>query len=275
MPAVQDGERAYLEKDFIKAREIWEPIAEGGDAEAEAWLGALYANGLGVEQDAARAFEFYRRSAEHGNSLAANNVGAMYAKGDGVARDPSQGAAWFLRAAEDGDALAQFNYAVALTKGIGVEVNLAEAVNWYRRAAESGHYPSQARLGYCYAKGLGIANDPVEAFVWLSLASRHGVGLAMTELEGLVKAMSGDQKTAAHYRDGSHHPNGASRCWRRQRVKADKRRAAIRQEWSGRETRPTSPANAESCWRGFWPRQCRLSADRPPSTKSSQYELCW
>jgi uncharacterized protein len=93
--------------------------------------------------------------------------------------------------------LAQFNYAVALTKGIGVEIDLAQAVNWYRRAAESGHYPSQARLGYCYAKGLGVANDPVEAFVWLSLASRHGVGLAMTELEGLVKSMSGDQKAAA------------------------------------------------------------------------------
>jgi len=90
MLAVQDGEKAYLEKDFTKAREIWEPIAESGDAEAEAWLGALYANGLGVQQDAARAFEFYRRSAEHGNPLAANNVGAMYAKGDGIAREKSR-----------------------------------------------------------------------------------------------------------------------------------------------------------------------------------------
>ena len=117
-----------------------------------------------------------------------------------VARDPSQAANWFLRAAESGDALGQFNYAVALTKGIGVEIDLAQAVQWYRRAAESGHYPSQARLGYCYAKGLGVANDPIEAFVWLSLASRHGVGLAMTELEGLVKSMTGDQKATAQQR---------------------------------------------------------------------------
>ena len=96
--------------------------------------------------------------------------------------------------------MAQFNYAVALTKGIGVEIDLAQAVKWYRCAAESGHYPSQARLGYCYAKGLGVANDPVEAFVWLSLASRHGVGLAMAELESLVKSMSGSQKAAAQQR---------------------------------------------------------------------------
>ena len=32
MLAVQDGEKAYLEKDFTKAREIWEPIAESGRA---------------------------------------------------------------------------------------------------------------------------------------------------------------------------------------------------------------------------------------------------
>ena len=41
MLGVQDGEQAYMEKNFTLAREIWEPIAETGDAEAEAWLGAL------------------------------------------------------------------------------------------------------------------------------------------------------------------------------------------------------------------------------------------
>lgn len=41
---------------------------------------------------------------------------------------------------------------------------------------------------------------PSKAFVWLSLASRHGVGLAMTELEGVVKSMSGNQKATAQRR---------------------------------------------------------------------------
>jgi hypothetical protein len=200
MARVEDGEQAYLEKNFTLAREIWEPIAEASDAEAEAWLGALYANGLGVTKDSARAFAYYLRSAEHGNPLAANNVGAMYAKGEGVAADPARGASWFLRAAESGDALGQFNYAVMLTKGNGVATDLAEAVRWYRAAAEGGHYPSQARLGYCCAKGLGTAVDPVEAFVWLTLASRHGVGLAMAELEELVRTMSAEQKSTAAQR---------------------------------------------------------------------------
>jgi hypothetical protein len=40
----------------------------------------------------------------------------------------------------------------------------------------------------------------VEAFVWLTLASRHGVGLAMAELEELVRTMSAEQKSAASQR---------------------------------------------------------------------------
>ncbi len=168
MLTTADGEAAFVDRNYEKAREIWEPLADGGDAEAEAWLGSLYANGLGTEKDAARAFALYLRSAEKGNPLAANNVAVMYAKGDGVAADPREAASWFRRAAEQGDALGQFT--------------------------------SQARLGYCYAKGLGTAADPVEAFVWFSAAAQHGVGLAMAELEELVRTMSEDQRTEARRR---------------------------------------------------------------------------
>ena len=113
---------------------------------------------------------------------------------------PREAASWFRRAAEQGDAFGQFNYAVALTKGLGVAVDLPQAVEWYRRAAEGGHYPSQARLGYCYAKGLGTAVDRIEAFVWLSAAAQHGVGLAMAELEEIVRAMGEEDKMEARRR---------------------------------------------------------------------------
>ena len=158
MLTTADGEAAFEDRNYEMAREIWEPLADSGDAEAAAWLGSLYANGLGTEPDPARAFQLYRR------------------------------------AAEQGDALGQFNYAVVLTKGIGVTVDMTQAVEWYRRAAQGGHYPSQARLGYCYAKGLGTAVDRIEAFVWLSAAAQHGVGLAMAELEEVVRSMSEDER---------------------------------------------------------------------------------
>ena len=77
---------------------------------------------------------------------------------------------------------------------------MSQAVEWYRRAALGGHYPSQARLGYCFAKGLGTEVDRIEAFVWLSAAAQHGVGLAMAELEELVRAMSEDERMEARRR---------------------------------------------------------------------------
>ena len=48
MPTTSEGEAAFMEREYEKARQIWEPLAAAGDAKAEAWLGALYANGLGV-----------------------------------------------------------------------------------------------------------------------------------------------------------------------------------------------------------------------------------
>ena len=68
-----------MARDFRRARAIWLPLAEAGNAEAQAWTGSLYANGDGVEADAATAFAWYLRSAEGGNVLAQSNVGAMYA----------------------------------------------------------------------------------------------------------------------------------------------------------------------------------------------------
>ena len=43
--------KAYSDGDFQRAREIWESQAKQGNAEAQAWLGSLYANGDGVVSD--------------------------------------------------------------------------------------------------------------------------------------------------------------------------------------------------------------------------------
>ena len=51
-----EAEAAFLERDYARAKEIWSGLVRKGDASASAWLGSLYANGLGVEADAATAF---------------------------------------------------------------------------------------------------------------------------------------------------------------------------------------------------------------------------
>jgi uncharacterized protein len=130
---LEDGIAAYRENDYIKALELWRPLAEKGNPAAQYQLGTLYAEGKGVVQDDAAA------------------------------------ATWFQRAAEQGDAAAQYNLAVSYGEGLGVKQDDAMAAKWFRRAAEQGMPYAQLNLGFLYAAKRGVADD-VEAVKWLELA---------------------------------------------------------------------------------------------------------
>src|SRR2546430_2770568 len=45
------GWRAYQQDDYPKALSEWQPLAEKGDAHAQAWLGDMYRLGQGVPKD--------------------------------------------------------------------------------------------------------------------------------------------------------------------------------------------------------------------------------
>ena len=45
------GEDAYLREDYERALEEWQPLAKGGNAEAQNMLGYMYRYGQGVQQD--------------------------------------------------------------------------------------------------------------------------------------------------------------------------------------------------------------------------------
>ena len=199
---LEEGRVAYMAGDFAKAHGIWLVLAEAGtdapeNAEAQAWIGSLYANGDGVDVDDAAAFAWYLKSADGGNVQAQSNIGAMYAMGNGVTADDVKAVGWFERAAEAGDAHGQFNLAVLLSEGRGVEKDLAKAAEWYQAAAEMGHYPSQARLGHMYSTGHGVEKNRVQAFLWLSLAAQHGIGTALNALEAISNQMSSEEKAEA------------------------------------------------------------------------------
>jgi len=131
---LEDGDAAYREKDYAKAVELWEPLAERGDATAQYFIGTLYAEGKGVQQNDVTAFAWFQRSANKGHAVAQYNVGASYAAGVGVKKSETDAAKWFLRAANQGMPYAQLN------------------------------------LGLMHAAGNGVPQDNVEAFKWLTLA---------------------------------------------------------------------------------------------------------
>lgn len=181
---------------FEHARNFLEAEASAGDAEAQFWLGALYAEGKSAEPQT--AFTWCRLAAQQGLPLAQANLASMYLRGYGTPKDSVAAAEWYEKAAAQNDAVSQFELANLCFRGEGVAQDHARAVEWSGRAARQGHYPAQARLGYCYANGLGVEKSRVQAFLWLSLAARHGVGTALKALEEIGAEMSREEK-----RDGS------------------------------------------------------------------------
>jgi hypothetical protein len=166
---LEDANDAYHEKAYAKAAELWQPLAEKGDAAAQFSLGTLYAEGKGVEQNDATAFLWFQRAANQGDAAAQYNVGASYAEGAGIGKSDVDAAKWFRRAADQGMAFAQLN------------------------------------LGLLYAAGNGVPQDNVEAFKWLELAfaglpaggARMDVARAMTDVSA---KMTRDQMIEAKQR---------------------------------------------------------------------------
>lgn len=174
----------------------WRPLAEQGDAAAEAGLGVLYENGCAVPQDNAQALDWYRkaadqgnpeaeyrlgeiyvagshrreglalmvRSGEHGNAKSFERIGDWYRSGlHGFQRDASGAVIWYRKAAELGDTLAEERLAIAYAYGQGVPKDLSQAASWYRKSedhdkklAEDGYAASQIALGHRYELGIGV-----------------------------------------------------------------------------------------------------------------------
>lgn len=131
---LRDAQAAFDRGKYATALELWQPLAEQGDPEAQSGLGNLYVGGYGVARDEAAAM------------------------------------AWFRKAAEQGDARGQFG----LGSLHYARREYGPAASWYRRAAEQGDAVAQIRLGRLYADGVGVARDDVQAFKWFAIAAVRG-----------------------------------------------------------------------------------------------------
>ncbi len=157
---------AHQRGDYATVVRELRPLAEQGDAKAQAHLGVMYETGLGVPQDYAEAVKWYRKAAEQGWAGAPYILGNMY------------------------------------RKGLGVPQDYAEAVKWYRKAAEQGIAKAQYNLGFMYANGRGVSQDHVQAHMWFDLAvSRFPPGefrdIAVKSRDSVAKRMTSAQKSEA------------------------------------------------------------------------------
>jgi len=128
------GLQALERGDYAEAYCLWRPLADRGDAEAQYYLGWLYANGYGLRID------------------------------------PMTAAGWWKQAAASGHAEAQFALGLAYSAGEGVGKNDEMAVHWYRRAADQGHDEAQHILRSMLADNSEAARKAVPSLLkasWL------------------------------------------------------------------------------------------------------------
>lgn len=118
------GWTLYQQGLFVEAFDIWEPLANAGDAKAQFNLAVLYEQGRGIDVDYDKA------------------------------------AYWNNRAVNSEYPPALHNLALSLL----AEKKNIEAIDYLRQAAENNFAFSQYTLGKIHQFGIGIPENPVLAF---------------------------------------------------------------------------------------------------------------
>ncbi len=88
---IRGGEYVAFDRaNYQTALKVWMQQAETGDAEAQNYVGEIYAKGLGIEPDYVQAAAWYQKAAAQGLTRAKINLGFLYEEGLGVEKDPQK-----------------------------------------------------------------------------------------------------------------------------------------------------------------------------------------
>jgi hypothetical protein len=79
---------AYDRANYATALQVWMPQAEGGDAQAQVYVGEIFEKGLGRPADYAEAAKWYQKAAAQNFARAQMNLAYFYEQGLGVEKDP-------------------------------------------------------------------------------------------------------------------------------------------------------------------------------------------
>lgn len=179
---LDEGQAAYQAKDYQKALQILQPLAEQGNSQAQAMLGLMYDNGYGVNKDSAEAFKWYLKAAEQGIPVVQHDVGVKYFQGMGVAQNYQEAAKWWEQAANAGLSDSQFNLGLMYYRGLGMKIDYPKAAELFRKAADQGHGLAQYSIAVMYAFGQGMDKDYTEALKWFRKSAAQGVPQAQFNL---------------------------------------------------------------------------------------------
>lgn len=151
-------------------------------ANAQAFVGDCFSQGIGTTEDQSKAFYWYSKAALAGHSGAERKIGEMYLSGNVVAQDLDVALYWLRRSCEHDDIDSQIYLAERLNDGEIFDADLEESTRWYRAAALLGSVEAQIALARCYKYGTGVEKNEAESVYWLKHAVEQYSAEAMANL---------------------------------------------------------------------------------------------
>lgn len=190
-----------VEKNDIKACDLYRIAAELGNSNAYYRLGMQTFNGWGVEADKAHGMEYWQKGAELNHWGCMYIIGVSYLEGNDLPKDADKGLYWLERSADRGLADAQCYLGKTYLRGLhGVSRNEEKGIRYLKAAAESDQAEAMMIYGdYLYGKktaeslseALKLYQKAAElgepaAFHRLGILTYNGAGVEADKAKGIM-----------------------------------------------------------------------------------------
>ena len=161
-PTLEDGQQAFQRHDYGMAAQIWFPLAQQGNAEAQAKVKALAEQQAKAEEKARLKAEAHAKAEEEARA-------AKQAKAEAVAKAKAEAAA---KKAEEAR-LAEADAATRLQAGLDAyqKEDYATALKALTPLAKAGDAAAQLHLGMMNELGRGVPKSDKKATAQYRLAS--------------------------------------------------------------------------------------------------------
>lgn len=145
-------------------------LQQENSAEAQARLGFIHREGLGVTKDINKALNYFVSAASRGNRFAEYNLGYLYSRGMGLEQDKEKALQYYIKAAEKGDPFAQNNLGAIYANKATSHYDFKKAVAWFSLSATQGYTHAQIALATLYKQKGEWTKNPKKKQGWYEKA---------------------------------------------------------------------------------------------------------
>jgi TPR repeat protein len=185
---------AYYDEEYQDAFDIWKPLADKGNMQAQMELANAYEHCDCIANGTSLAIDYYRMAGKKGNLSAIRQIGWIYSvKGN----DEAEAAIYYKIAADMGDAESQVELGDLYRDGLGGAATLAQMPKYYLMATAQGDKAGYSRMGYVYSKGVQVPADPIKAYVAYAMAAALYFPMSKEKLAEYEKKLSAKQLVKA------------------------------------------------------------------------------